>query len=204
MKRIIRTSAFKNGFFLNDRFFIVLFVLFSVGLLIGSAAAGAGATDETSVLTRIFTTYFREKAAQNFLTLLLSTFFSNLLTLAIAYALGVCAVGAPLLYLLPVWDGIGRGLIFGFLYLKLGFFGFLKTLLLVAPQNVLLGGTLLLAVRLSHDMALQTFGEVRGVSGSTAYCPYRKYNQRYLFLTFSLMFGAILDALFNRLGALVG
>lgn len=195
MKRIIRTSAFKNGFFNKDRFLISLFFLFGIGLLIGSVSAGSYSNEPDSVLNRIWNSYMENRATQSVFLSFLSTFSSCFIMLFYSYILGVCALGIPFLYIIPVFDGIGKGIILGFIYTNQGLIGFLKSLLFVLPQNILLCLILIFSINHSYRMSRQMYFNIRAIQFDEPFISFKKYNQKYIFFLICSIICAFFDAL---------
>ncbi|MEE1279765.1 MAG: stage II sporulation protein M [Oscillospiraceae bacterium] len=198
MKRIIRTSALQNGFFNKDRFLISLFVVLGIGLMIGSIAAGTSSADDSSVLNRIWSAYIYNRSEQSVAACFFATFSSCFFMLLAAYVLGVCAVGIPFLYLIPAIDGIGKGIIIGFVYAKYGFIGLIKSLFLIVPQNVIFCFVIILALIQSVKMSRQMFCSVSGLQSNEPFISFKKYNQKFLFLIIGASLCSIIDALLSR------
>lgn len=203
MKRIIRTSAFKNGLFNKDRFFISLFLLVGIGIFIGTVTAGTNANSSESVVNSIWNAYIEERKTQSIAACFFGSLSSAIFVFVLSYILGVCAVGAPFLYATIVFDAIGRGMIFGFLYLKYGFLGFLKSLIFFMPQNVLMCILILAAVRHSIKMSKRMFCFVSERSEESNHLSFKKYNQRYLFFAILAVIISFFDAIMSRFTALI-
>ncbi len=203
MKRIIRTSALQNGFFNKDRFLISLFIVFGIGLMIGSVAAGTSSADENSVLNRIWSSYIYNRSEQSIAACFFSSFFSCFFMLLAEYILGVCAVGVPFLYVIPAIYGIGKGIIIGFIYAKYGFIGLIKSLFLIVPQNVIFCFIIILALNQSVKMSRQMFCVVSGLQSTEPFISFKKFNQKYIFLIVGASLCSIIDALLSRFNELI-
>ena len=196
MTKIIRTSAFTNGFSNKDRFLISLFLLFSVGILIGSVAAGSNATDKSSLLFQINSSHAQSKAEKSFFELFWNTFLSEFFYLLICYVSGLCAIGIPILFIIPLIYGIGKGLILGFIYAKGGFLGILNGFLFHSIQGT--GGSILMiiALKTSYKMSRQTFKNLSSTPNEEKLLTFKKYNKFYIIIL-------IINALFCTLDALM-
>lgn len=203
MKRIIGTSAFKNGFLKKDRFFLSLLVLLGIGIFIGAVTAGTNSADSESVLSRIWSSYMEKRLEQSIAACFFGSFFSAFVLLALSYILGMCAIGEPFLYTIPIIDGIGKGIIFGFVYVKYGFLGLLKSLLLIAPQNVLFCLILIFSLKRSVSMSRQTYNTVRGIQQTEVFLSFKKYNQYFIILLIGMIICSIIDALMSRLSGFI-
>ncbi len=198
MKRIIGTSALKNGFLSKDRFLISLLFTFCSGILIGSVALGTSYADKAAVLNRICESYIYSRQEQSVFASFFASFSSCFVMLLSAYVLGVCAVGIPFLYIIPFVDGIGKGTIIGYIYAKFGYAGLLKSTLLVIPQNTIFCFLILMAVRFSLKMSYQIFCNISSIQQSHPYICFKKYNQRYVFLIIVSIICSFIDALISR------
>ncbi len=199
MKRIIRTSALGNGLFKRNRFFISAFWLVGIGILIGSVAVGTFYDSDNSIINSICADYFEKRASQSIFSSFSATFLSSVLILFLSYLLGLCAVGVPILYCILVFDSIGKGLIFGFVCLKYGFWGILKSLVFLIPQNILICILIIFAVRFSVKMSKQMHSMLSDSKSVTYYEISKKtYNNRYLLFILGLLIISVFDALMSR------
>ncbi len=204
MKRIIRTSALKNGLFSHNRFFISVFWLVGVGVLLGAAAAGVFSGDENSFVNSVWQAYFSKRETASIFSCFIGTFSSSFLILALSYLLGLCAMGTPFLYLTLIFDSVGKGLVFGFLYLKYGFWGVLKAFIFLLPQNVLMCVLFVYVVNFSVKMSKQIYSLLSDDKVTVDYhLNFKKYNQKYLFFGFCLVLISAFDALMSRFTYLI-
>ncbi|MBQ8868516.1 MAG: stage II sporulation protein M [Oscillospiraceae bacterium] len=204
MKRIIRTSALKNGLFSHNRFFISVFWLIGVGILLGSAAAGMFSDYENSFVNGVWQAYFLKRETGSIFSCFVGTISSSFLTLALSYLLGLCAIGTPFLYLTLVFDSVGKGLVFGFLYLQYGFLGILKSVVFLLPQNVLICLLFVYAINFSVKMSKQMYCLLSDDKITVDYhLNFKKYNQKYLFFGFCLVLISAFDALMSRFTYLI-
>jgi hypothetical protein len=121
-------------------------------------------------------------------------FGGDLLFLALAYLLGLCAGGLPLLLLLPVIRGLGLGVVNGWLYMTYGATGVGYSVLVLYPATVVSIIVMLAACKesmlMSSDMLLMLNGKLERVESSL-----RLYTTRYFVLLLSSLAAAALDAL---------
>ena len=199
MTKIIRTSAHSNGFYNKDRFLISLFFLFGTGLLIGSVTAGDNFSDKNSVLYQIYNSFIQTKTTQSFLQLFWSAFSSELLYLLVCYISGLCAIGIPILFTIPLIYGIGRGIILGFLYANSGFMGVINCVLFYSVQGVGLTSVIIIALKKSYKMSKQAFANLKLSSGNDNLITFKKYNQFYLIILVISALFCLLDALMFKI-----
>lgn len=196
MTKIIRTSALANGFYNKDRFLISLFTLLGTGILIGSVAAGSNASNENSLIFQIHNSFIQSKTEQSFLELFWEAFLSEFLYLLVCYISGLCAIGVPFLFIIPLTYGIGKGIIFGFLYATSGFAGILNGILFHSVQGTGLALLIIIALKKSYKMSRQTFITLSSNSCSDNILTFKKYNQFYIIIL-------IISALFCSVDALL-
>ena len=204
LRRIIRTSALKNGLFSHNRFFISAFWLVGMGILVGAVAVGTFSSTDDSIINTICSTYFEKREMQSIFACFIGTFSSSLVTLALVYLLGLCAIGTPFLYFTLVFDSIGKGIVFGYLYLQYGFIGILKSVFFLLPQNALMCLIVISAVKFSVKMSKQIYFLTAYSSTKTDYnLSFKKYNQKYLFYVLCLGLICVFDALMSRFTLLI-
>ncbi len=204
MKRIIRTSALKNGLFSHNRFFISVFWLVGIGILLGTAAAGMFSGDDNSFVNNVWQTYFLKRETGSIFSCFVGTISSSIMVLLLFYLLGLCAIGSPFLYLTLVFDSVGKGLVFGFLYLQYGFWGILKSFVFLLPQNVLICLLFIYAVNFSVKMSRQMRCLLSDNNMTVDYhLNFKKYNQKYLFFGFCLVLISVFDAIMSRFTYLI-
>lgn len=199
MRKIIGTSASINGFYSKDRFLITLFFLLGTGILIGSVAAGSNASDESSILFRIHSSFTQGKTEKNFLELFLDTFLSEFLYLLVCYISGLCAVGIPVLFIIPLIYGMGKGIIWGFLYANEGLFGIINGLLFHSVQGVGLMSLIIIALRKSYKMSCRTFASISSNVCDDIAPTFKKYNQFYVIILIISILFCLIDALMFKI-----
>lgn len=199
MAKIIRTSAMSNGFYNKDRFLISLFFALGIGILIGSIASGSNFSNENSILFKMHNSYIQSRSEQSFLELFWGVFLSEFLYLLICYILGLCAIGIPFLYTIPLIYGIGKGIILGFLYAEGGFSGILNSILFYSVQGVGLSSVLIIALKKSYKMSLQAFSSINSSSRNSKNITLKKYNQFYIIILLIAVLFCAVDALMFKI-----
>ena len=203
LKRIIGTSAFGNGLFKRNRFFISVFWIIGIGILIGAVAVGMFYNSEKSIINDICLGYFEKRASQSIFSCFLATFSSALTVIILTYLFGLCAMGVPMLYSILAFDSIGKGLILGFVYIEYGFLGILKSLVFLLPQNVMLCLLIFYAVSFSVKMSKQIYNMLSDYNGSDYQINKKLYNKRYLLFVLGILVLSVVDALMSRFTAVI-
>ena len=199
MKRIIRTSAFTNGFYNKDRFLISLFFLLGIGMLIGAVSAGNNASSENSILYQIYSSYNQAKSEQSYVQLFLNSFISEFAYLFVCYVVGLCAIGTPVIFIIPLIYGIGKGIIFGFLYVKNGLLGIFNIILFSSVQNVGLLLVIIVALKKSYKMSRQIFKNLFSDNSLSNGLTFKKYNHFYLLILLISIALCLIDALMFKI-----
>lgn len=199
MTRITRTSAFPNGFYNKDRFLISLFLIMGLGIFIGSVTAGNNAENKSSILFQIHSTFIQNKLDQSFLQLFWSAFLSEFLYIIVIYISGVCAIGIPILYIIPLIYGIGKGIVLGFLYATNGFYGVLNAILFHSIQTTCLILLTISALKKSYTMSRQTFFKLNSNVEENNVLSFKKYNQFYIVILLLCIVFCLIDALMFKL-----
>ena len=203
MTKIIRTSANINGFYNKDRFLISIFLLLGIGLLIGSVAAGSSAADEKSILYQINAHYTQSKSQHSLLQLFGERFISAFTYMLICYVSGLCAIGTPILFLVPIIYGIGEGIILGFIYANNGFNGVLNGVIFHSLQETCLLLLLIVALKKSKKMSRQTLNALSPNYSDNNAITFKKYNQFYIVIIIITAIICILDALMFKVNIFI-
>ena len=172
---------------------LALLGLFALGLFLGARSV-AGASSGWQLRVMELVRAQRLNRAQNsILGNALGYFGGDLLFLAVAYLLGLCAGGLPLLLLLPVLRGLGIGVTSGWLYMTYGPTGVGYSLLVLYPATVVSLLIMLAGCKesmlMSSDMLLMLNGKLERAESSL-----RLYTTRYFVLVLTSVLAAALDA----------
>lgn len=199
MKNVIRTSTFKNGLKVYDRFFVCFFAVFCMGLIIGALLSGKIGYGFDSSVFKVWEQNFTLLQNKSIFSIFVHSFTSCIAYLAIMYSIGVCAVGSVFLLVPCLAIGVGKGIFFGFLCLKGSIMEYAFALVFVFFQNVVFCFTVLLLLCLSLKMSTQTFSYFsKVIYKDSEPVSFKKYNQWYLISLFVLALNSFLDAVLMR------
>ena len=120
------------------RFYIIVFGFVIMGVALATACFYA--LDKSSLMQLSFVSdYLSDKRlASNPTDILFSSFVTGTLFLIFPFVLGFCAVSKPVLYLIPIFRGIGLGTAICSLYYQLGYKGIIVALVTVIPSSVIM------------------------------------------------------------------
>ncbi len=203
MKKIIKTSVFKNGFFSKDRFLISLFAIYALGIFIGTVAAASAVTEQNSALYSILNLYFSSRFNSSIASCFLEGATSSLIMMLFNFLLGLCALGLPFIYIIPAIDGIGKGLTVSFLCVNYGFIGILKSVILIIPQNALISFFLILSARQSVDMSRQLYSMLNTKNQCDKTISFKKFIQTQLIFLAVMLICCIIDAFLSRFSSFI-
>ncbi len=199
MRGIIRTSSFKNGFAVYDRFFVCFFIVFCVGLIIGALFAGMSGYGSDSTIFKIWQQNFTLLKEKSVFSVFVHSIAPVITYLLVIYSLGVCAVGSVFLAVPCLVLGVGKGIFFGFLCLEGGILQYAWALIFVLLQNIVFCTVILLLLSLSLKMSIQTFSQFANLSFANSLpLSFKKYNQWYLISLCTLALNSVLDAVLMR------
>ena len=153
-RRIRRPSEFSAELKSNWKFFFLSF-LFLLGMLIGSLVVRFGGA--TSSVSGIFDAYFSGRSGQPFYITAGYSALSVLPFLAAAFLSGLCLCGAPVALMIPLFRGLGLGLMGGYIYAAYGLQGVGFYALIVLPPCLVSSIALVLACREALSLSAMLF-----------------------------------------------
>jgi len=168
--------------------------LLGLGLFLGARTAAGASSGWQEQLVALLRAQRLHRMDNNMISNAIAYFGGDLLFLAAAYLLGLCAAGLPLLLLLPVLRGLGLGVVSGWLYMSHGAAGVGYSVLVLYPATVISILIMLAACKesmlMSSDMLLMLGGKLERAESSL-----RLYTTRYFVLLLSSAAAAAMDAL---------
>lgn len=134
-----------SGSFGEKRHEIALFLLFIVGLVIGTITIRKSSSALLERLLSLFQDYCIVKSTQSIGVNFCSAVFRHILLLCTVFCTGLCAVGVPFIYLFPLLYGCGVGVIGAYLYKAYALKGIGYCALILYPGRVIMIGALVYA-----------------------------------------------------------
>lgn len=116
---------------------IFLFAMFLVGLIIGTLTVRNGDKIIPERVYMLIQYYMDVKKEQSVWLNFNNVFLKRVLLLLFVYCTGVCALGAPALYLTPTVYGVGVGVVSGYLYAAFALKGIGCCALMLYPGEIL-------------------------------------------------------------------
>ena len=141
-KKLLGNSILKN----NQRLIILTF-LFVVGLIMGAACVKNPNEITLSKIKELIDAFYLKKASQSIIANFGSYYLSDLVFIIIAAVFGLCVIGEPVIWILPLIRGMGIGIITGYLYKSFNVSGMLFSLLYIIIPASLSAGLLIICCK---------------------------------------------------------
>lgn len=174
--------------------FFALLLLFLVGMIYGVLMLKGG---DTFGWMQLYTgEYFSALGERTLLQSFFTSFSSVFFYLLASYLLGFCAIGQPVLLLLPFFRGLGLGAFMGYLYVSYGFSGVGYCFLVLLPAAVIALLAILIACRESLRLSAMLFSNfVLGRGTASGRGVMKLYNLKYLILCAFALASALISTL---------
>jgi hypothetical protein len=138
----------------------------------------------------------KESTTKGFPELFASSFFSSALLLAAAFALGLCAVGAPGHAAVAIFKGAGIGYSMGYIYIGYGIKGFAVCALFILPWAIITSLAVMIACREGIVFSLRMAYQILpGGSGINLWPYFRDYCSKFLTCFILALAAAAIEAL---------
>lgn len=121
----------------NNWRYIILFIIFSVGLALGAYIARKGSLGTIFKVDSLFENYAGARINQTVLESLLNAFLPSTIMLIVVYLCGLSAPGGILIFLMPGFRGLGLGLMAGYMYGAYALKGMIYCVATVFPQTAI-------------------------------------------------------------------
>lgn len=175
----------------------ILFLIFLSGLVLGAWFVRRN----SSILQMLFTLFENYTAVQATQTVIVhfsNAFFKQLLLLLVTYLFGVCAVGVPFLYAVPLCYGAGVGVVSAYLYMQYALKGIGYCALLLYPGYVVSVVSTICACSNGIKMSERILKGLLQIETAELFS-YRKFNLQYLILVIIAAGGSVLDSVLFKI-----
>ena len=173
---------------------IVLATLFITGLVVGAICVHTAGSGVLEKLTRMFQNYSQIRSQQSMLMNFGNSFATGAFCIILLYLSGLSAWGIVPALLLPLFKGMGLGMICGTLYADYGIRGFGYCVMVILPGALLSA----LAVILSAKEAIRASSFIFArfcLSREAEQTSFRNYTVKFFILLLFIGFGAVMDML---------
>ena len=168
--------------------------LYGVGLFLGAKTAANASSGWQEQLLGMLRAQRINRGSQSVWANAMGYLGTDLLFWLVAFLLGLCAAGLPLLLMLPVLRGLGMGVLSGWLYMAQGFTGIGYSVLILYPSAIISALIMLSCCKESMLMSGDMLMMISGKLDHTETTP-RQYVSRYLGLLLLSVVAALADAL---------
>lgn len=186
-----------KSFSLNSNI-IILMILFLAGLLFGAFAVKSGNSFICKNIIPIYMNYVKSKSTMSGVSIFFTTLLLNSGVIILTYFLGLCAVGVPLVAVVPVMSGSFIGIISGYIYqtymLKgLGYCG-----IIIFPSAAITIASIIFASRESMLMSRNMLN-LLSQRHNKYYEDFKNYSVRFLIYISLAAAGALIEAILTHL-----
>ena len=176
----------------------VLTTLFITGIVIGAICARSAGNDVIEKLVQVIRNYTEIRSQQSMAGNFGNSFAMGMLCLILLYLAGVTAWGAPVALLMPVFKGMGYGIVCGTLYADYAARGFGYAALVILPGTLISTLAILIAAKECARFSCGIFTEIC-LSRSSRRDSVKNYSIRFLLLVLFILLSAAADMMAIRL-----
>lgn len=194
---VLKTNRFKpKGKITFDYKALLFFTLFLCGLIIGVSFINKGDENLINYLTKLFKNRILAENSNNFFTCFCGDFLPLLLMQFFCYIGGLCAVGIPFIWLIPVAFGLFCGIAIALFFVNYGITGLSYCALINIPCYAITAATLIRccceSTVCSNNILIYA---MRGDNGEKLKTPILKdYTFKYILLCIPLVVAALISA----------
>ena len=142
----------------KNRRMLLMMLLFAAGMIFGAASVKKADGYLSGAFSNMFSVYISSKGTQSLGVNFINSLAVNAAFMLAVFVFGLCAVGLPLICVLPVIRGVGIGMLSGYLYSNFALRGLGYCALVIYPGLIPAVFALLLAcsagINSSYEMLL--------------------------------------------------
>ena len=196
----IKAIRIKNNLSISDRYerevkaSIIILALFCASMIIG---AGVFRINNTDTFDNIFNVLIKTKSDTTTIKLFINSLLINGILLFITFFCGLSCLGLPVISVIPVLQGLGYGMIAGFLIKNYSYNGMGYDLLTVFPEGLI---TVTITVLSCCTAVISTFDTLSVTLAKQPADANRiiHYIKKYLILLVITIISALVDSLFTK------
>jgi len=172
---------------------VTLVSIFLSGMIIGAIAAKHTDNEINARLVTMFSDFTMLRNTQSIFQTFVNSFTVFFIYLAIVFSFGLCAVGIPIISVIPLFRGIGLGMIAGYLYSTYSFSGAGYCMVILFPSAIISTAALLFGCNESLVMSYEIFNIMSGKIPNQYGNIFKRYSLRYGILLAIMTVAAIID-----------
>ena len=196
MNKKVRGGVISTKVFFSDNKITLIFItLFTIGLSFGSISLGL--FDEKSLVTiKLIEKYFNENSSLSIIELASRNILSSLIYLISIYCCGLCAIGLPIISIIPLIKGISIGMIISYQYIFNGIKGFLYSLNILFIPTAILISILNFAYCEGINMSINVSGSVFNLKNreNKSNITFIKFTKRFIIFAVALILISLIEA----------
>lgn len=169
--------------------------LFFSGMIIGAISVKHTDNMLNARLVIMFSDYTMLRTTQSFFQTFINSFSVCLLFLLVVFTSGLCAVGAPIIAIVPLFRGIGIGVVSGYLYSTYSMSGAGYCMTVIFPSAIISTATLLFGCNESFIMSYEIYNIISGKTQNKHGNLLKKYSIRFSILLIIMLLSAIIDTI---------
>ncbi len=177
---------------------ILMAFLLVVGVVIGTMVSRNPSSEQLSQLNGLLGGFVSGRSTQSVWGTFLYSLLSTVPLVLLTFLLGLCAAGAFLIPIIPLFRGLGLGLSLGYLYQTQGLQGIAFSVLIIILPAILSCMAMLLACCESLTYSVMLCGQMLPNSKNVRMWPeFKRYMIRFLAFLALLCIAALVDAIFS-------
>ena len=137
----------------NRILFIFITIVIS-GVIIGSLSFNFISTSTKEEVFKIISNFLQESEKLSIIKLFSRSLVNDYIYLFILFVSGVCALGLPIIFALPLLKGISTGVLISYIYTQQGLNGFVYYLIILSVPATLMLMCIIFACREAYYMSL--------------------------------------------------
>ncbi len=173
---------------------LIMLSLFAAGMLIGASIIKDNSSAMTVKIIEVFDRYRALRIEQSMFSNFCGSMFTSMLFMVVTFIFGLCAIGTPLVGIVPVIRGLGLGLISGHLYSTCALSGLGYSLLVIYPGSLISVLGLIMccneSLLMSEDMFLMLLNKP-----TKNHSAFKMYCARYLIILIISAIAAAVDSI---------
>ncbi|NLZ46722.1 MAG: hypothetical protein GX896_08530 [Clostridiales bacterium] len=146
----IKGHEFKN----HNLFFVLLLVsLTLIGVLLGTIGFCTLPVENIIDLSFVKNNLIDSRESMSYMQIIFNSFVSGSVFLLVPFFLGFCSISQPLLFLIPVFKGLGLGIGLASMYYSMGLYGIPTAALTILPSGIFMVFTMVIGIRESFGLS---------------------------------------------------
>ena len=144
----------KRLFISENRILFIFIIIVILGVIIGSLSFNFISTSTKEEVFKTISNFLQESEKLSIIKLFSRSLVNDYIYLFILFVSGVCALGLPIIFVLPLLKGISTGVLISYIYTQQGLNGFVYYLIILSVPATLMLMCIIFACREAYYMSL--------------------------------------------------